>query len=239
MIQIKTRTIVISVLIALAVCFIGGWLLGRFARNNVATQIINGQNDIIRTYSYEIGGLQKQAYEKDALIMSQKQAIQAGLILKEELRLLKITHATEVTHFESTINILLDSIKHNGSIVITPCPPDENHPVLYLPLIFREQNDYLNLKGEFDENGKLSMEIKIPLNVDVITGYDRKAKVYKTVVGSDNPYLGVIAIQSVKLDLRKPRRWGVGPFAGYGMGWGTTKLVPVFGVGLSYSIIQF
>jgi hypothetical protein len=239
MIQIKNSTIIIVIAVALVLCFGGGYLLGRHDRSSTSTTIINGLNDIISTYSYQVNGLEKRVAEKETLIMSQRQALAEGLLVKEELRKLKIKHATDVVNFKSTIEILLDSIKHTGTVVISPCPPDEDHPVLYLPLVFGEQNDYLHLRGEFDEQGKLSMDIKIPLSVDVFTGYDKTIKKYKTTVGTDNPYVQFNDIRSVQLDLRKPRRFGVGVIGGYGLGLGTPKLTPIIGVGLSYSLIQF
>ena len=238
-IEIKTRTIIIGLLIAFVATFAGGWLLGRYDKNNSSETIISGLNDIITTYAYQVYGLEKKAAERETLIMSQKQAIKAGLVSMEELRKLKIKYATDVTHFQSEIEILLDSIHHEGPVVISPCPPDENHPVLYLPMIFGEQNDFLDLKGEFDVDGKLSMKIKMPLSVDVYTGWDKSQKVYKTVVSTDNPYVTTMGIQSVQLDLQKPRRWGIGAVGGYGFAWGNSKLQPFIGLELSWNVIQF
>jgi len=241
MIEIKTRTIIIGVLIALFVAFGAGWLLGRLARNDTATSIINGQNDIIRTYSYEINGLQRQAHEKDALIMSLRSAFAEGLLLKEELRLLKIKKLNEVTHLETAVEILLDSIAYlqANPPVNPPCPPDENHPVLYLPLAFHETNEYLNLQGLFDENGKLSMDIKLPLAMDVWTGFDRKTKKYKAVLTYENPYVQTIDIRNVKMEWTKVSRFGLGIIGGYGVSWGNYKPLPIIGIGIAYNVIRF
>jgi len=241
MIEIKTRHIIIGVLIALFVAFGAGWLLGRLARNETSNSIINGLNQTMRIYEYRIGGMLRQAREKDALIMSQRQALKEGLILKEELRLLKIKHLNEVTHLETSVDILLDSIAYiqANPPVNPPCPPDENHPVLYLPLAFHETNEYLNLQGLFDENGKLSMDIKLPLSMDVWTGFDKKTKKYKAVLTYENPYVQTIDIRNVKMEWSKVSRFGIGVIGGYGVSWGNLKPQPIIGIGIAYNVIRF
>ena len=242
MIQIKNRTLIIGLLIAFGVTFLGGFILGRRDRNHTSDTIINGLNDVMRTYIYRIDGLQKEVAEKNSIIVTQKQALKEGLIIKEELRKLKIKHLNEVTHLDTEVRILLDSIAYIQSNPPTnnPCPPEEiDHPVLYLPLAFKEQNSYLDLKGEFNEDGKLSMDIKIPLSVDVWTGYDKKTKMYKAVLTYDNPYLKTIDINSVKMEWTKVSRFGVALIGGYGFGWGNKKPTPVLGVGIAYNLIRF
>jgi len=238
MIEIKTKNIIIGLLIAFLATFVGGWALGRFHRDNTATSIIQGLNDVMRTYVYTIGDLQKSASEKDAIITTQKQAIREGLLVKEELRKLKIKYLSEVTHLQTTVEILLDSISHTGTIIISPCPPDEEHPVLYLPLTFQEKNKFLDLKGEFDENANLSIEIKLPVNVDMWVGWDKSTKRLKGIATIDNPYVHVQNITTIKTDLRKPSRWGVGIVGGYGVGK-EFKITPFIGIGLSRSFVRF
>lgn len=241
-IKIPTRTIVISILIAFLATFVGGWALGRFQRDNASRSIIQGLNDVMRTYVYTIGDLQKSAWEKDAIITTQRQAIREGLLIREELRKLKIKHLSEVTHLQTTVEILLDSISHTGTIIISPCPPEEDeHPVLYLPLTFQEKNKFLDLRGEFDENAKLSMEIKLPINIDMWVGWDKSTKRLKGIATIDNPYVHVQNITTIKTDLRRPSKWGVGIVIGYGVGYVNKelKVTPFVGGGLSRSFARF
>ena len=241
MIEIKTKTIVIGVLIALFVAFGAGWLLGRFNRNSTSDSIINGLNQTMRIYEYKIGDMEMQAHEKDALIMSLRNAFSEGLVLKEELRLLKIKKLNEVTHLETAVEILLDSIAYLQANPPDnpPCPPDENHPVLYLPLVFHETNQYLNLQGNFDENGKLSMDIKLPLSLDVWTGFDKRTKKYKAVLTYENPYVQTIDIRNVKMEWSKASRFGLAVIGGYGVSWGNYKPLPIIGIGIAYNVIRF
>jgi len=241
MIEIKTKNIIIGIVTALVLCFLGGWALGRFQRDDASRSIIQGLNDVMRTYTYTIGDLQKSAWEKDAIITTQKQAIREGLLIKEELRKLKIKYLSEVTHLQTTVEILLDSISHTGTIIISPCPPDEEHPVLYLPLTFQEKNKFLDLRGEFDEQAKLSIEIKLPVNVSMWVGWDKSTKRLKGIATIDNPYVHVQNITTIKTDLRKSTKWGIGIVGGYGLGYVNKefKITPFVGIGLSRSFVKF
>lgn len=239
MITIKTKYLFLGIILGFTLTFLSGWGLGRFERDNASDNMIIAMNGVIRTYSYTISDLRKEASEKDAIIMSQRKAIREGLIAKEELRKLRIKHADDITKFTGTISLLLDSVQHSGTVVTKPCPPEgDDHPVLYLPLLFKEENEYLKLYGEFDEDGNLSLDIKMPLEIDVITGYDRTAKAYKTVVTYDQPYLSTIDIRSVKLDFQRPKRMGLSLIAGVGFNR-QAQLQSVVGLGISYDLIQF
>ena len=241
---IKTKTVVIILAITFVATFFGGFFLGRFQRDKISETFINTLNGVMRTYVYEIDGLRKQAWEKDAIIASQKQAIEQGIITKEELRKLKIKYANQVTHLEAEVNILLDSLKHSGTIVVTPCPPGElYHPVIYLPFEFGDKTLYYDIWGAFDTVGKLDMKIKVPVDLDIWTGRDSEIKGnYKVVVTSLNPYVSINDIKSFKFDLPKPKKWGIGIVGAYGLGYSSdkqVKLMPFIGIGVSRNFIRF
>ena len=238
----KTRTIVFIAIGVLLCTFFGGWLLGRYQRDNISQSFINTQTGMLRRYTYQLDSVQKIAAEKDAVIMTQKQAIEQGLIIKEELKKINIKRLNEITHLKTTVDILLDSINYIGGIVPpnTPCPPDEDHPVLYLPLTFGEDNNHLHLKGVFDEDGKLSMEIQVPISLDMFVGYDKTTKTIKSVVSTDNPYVKLDDIFTLRTDLTRPQKWGIGIIGGYGIAVGNpVRVAPFIGVGLSRSFIRF
>ena len=197
---------------------------------------------MLRRYTYQLDSVKKVAAEKDAIIISQKQAIQQGFVIKEELDKINIKRLNEITHLRTTVSILLDSINYIGGIVPpnTPCPPDENHPVLYLPLTFGEDNDYIHMKGVFEEDGKLSMDIQVPISLDMFVGYDKTTKMIKSVVSTDNPYVKLDDIFTLKTDLTRPQKWGIGVIGGYGVVVGNpVRTAPFIGIGLSRNIIKF
>jgi len=240
--EFKTRNVIVGVITALVVVFIGGWLLGRLARDNASTTIISGQNDIITTYEYRIGDMERLAHEKDAIISSQREAIKAGLILKEELKALKIKYVRDLTRVNATVEILLDSIASYHPIII-PCPEGElYHPVLYLPLAFQDTTEFYNITGRFDTTGVLSIGVKIPMSLDVWVGEDREIKGnFKTVVTTDNPYITINGFKSCIFDLPKRRKWAVGIQAGYGLVYANKQIysAPFVGLGISRTIVSF
>ena len=205
-ITIKTKYIIIAIIIALAGIFLlGGYVAHRRADNRYKT-LISALNDTIRTYKYTIGDLEKTAVEKNQIIVSQNEAYKTLLIEKEEQRKLNLKKVTEVTSLKGEIRILKDSLAHTGNVIIvTPCDSTEKpRPAIELPFTFSQQDKYLNLKGGFDVKGKMNIDLKVPLAVDVWSGVDRKTKQYKAVLTYDNPYLMDIDITSVKIDIPKP-----------------------------------
>ena len=67
----NAKLILISISIILATMSLG-WVLGRSARDNASTLIINGQNDIISTYAYQVSTLQNELKEKNITLDIQK-----------------------------------------------------------------------------------------------------------------------------------------------------------------------
>jgi len=242
MIQIRNRTLIIGLLIAFGVTFLGGWLLGRFNRDNASRTIIQGLNETMRIYTYQIDGLLKTANEKDAIIATQRQAIREGIVLKEELRILKLKYVRDLTRVNGTIEILIDSIAQFRPVVI-PCPPDElYHPVLYLPLAWRDSTEYYDISGEFDTTGVLSMRVGAPVDLNVWIGNDSEIKGnVKTVVTSLNPFVKIKDIKSFVFDMPKPKKWGIGITGGYGVAYTEKKIVPspFIGLGITRTILRF
>jgi hypothetical protein len=216
--------------------------MGRKKANRASSEAIAALNGKITTYEYTIDGLKKTVSEKEQVILTQKQAIDAHVIEKAELKKLHLKKVSEVTQLKAQIEILIDSLAHNGQIIIVePCDSvGYSYPVIKLPFLFSQQDKYLNLQGGFDVAGKMNIDIKMPLECELITGWDRTRKMYKATINYDNPYLSVVDIKSFKMNKVKPRRVGIGLQAGYGFGIydKTAKLTPYLGVGLSWNIIS-
>jgi hypothetical protein len=191
-------------------------------------------------YKYKVASLEKTAYEKQQLVIEQKQAIESGLLKQAELKALNLKKVSEVTSLKAQVRILIDSIKHTGKVVVVnPCDSTDTEwqNALYLPVSFVENTKYYNLSGTMDENANLSLDLKLPVSLDVFTGWDRKLKSYKAVVTSDNPHFIVSEIRSLKVEVPKPKKLGIG----FQIGYGVTKqgLSPVISVGLNYNLFTF
>ena len=236
MIQIKNKYIVVGIAVSLLLVYLLGGYLGRLKANRDSVENTVAYIDSIKIYKYKLDSLEKVAYEKTQLIIEQKQAIELGLLKQAELKALNLKKVSEVTSLKAQIKILSDSVEHTGEvIVIHDTVTGEDHNVLYLPVGFQEKTKHYELYGEFDTNANLSLDLTVPVDLDIFTGYDRKLKSYKAVVTSDNPYFKVSEIKSIKVEAKKPSRITFGAQAGYGIILGKPlSTAPYVGLGVSY-----
>lgn len=242
MIQIKTRNIVIGIFVLLVAIFILGGYFGHRIANRASNAVIIALNDTIHNYEYKIGELKRYASERNQLIVEQEQAIHQGLLDKKELKALHLSAVSEVTRLKAQVKMLIDSIGHNGVITI-PCPNNDTLQFLnaiYLPFEFQKEDDFVDLKGRFDSEGKMSVDLTVPVTLDIWTGYDKTRKSYKATVVSNNPFFKVSDINSIKVEAKKPSRFSIGLHIGYGF---TIKdqvyATPYAGGGISYAIVRF
>lgn len=236
--EVKIKYLIAATVAIINMVFFSGWKLSRVNYESVSDQIISTQTSLMNIYEYRVGELEREATERDAMIASQRALIKEGVLAKEELKQLKIKHLSEMTKVSAQLDMMLDSISHTGVITV-PCPEQDYLPALYLPFRFKEQNEYLDLTGEFDEDGILSMNLSVPVDMNIFVGKGMEGT-YKAVVTTDNPYLRVSNILSVKTDIPDPpSRWGIGITGGLGVPLGKPSIKPFVGVGVTYSLIQF
>jgi len=66
----------------------------------------------------------------------------------------------------------------------------------------------------------------------------KKEKTPSIIITSENSYIKTLSVSSIKFDMPKPKKYGIG----LQIGWGLTKELktsPYIGVGLSYNLIRF
>jgi hypothetical protein len=151
-INIKTRYVLIATLVLFLGIFFGGWFLGHHRASNIAKGNIKALTEEISHYKYTVDSLQKDAYEKGQVILSQREAIDIGLIERKELRKLNLRAVNELTSLKGQIQILKDSIAHNGNVIIVqPCDSvGEPQPAIVLPFAFKEENKDYRLTSLFN-----------------------------------------------------------------------------------------
>jgi len=237
---IKNKYLLIVASVVLIGVFLLGGYLSRQRLNRQHLNALSAYADTIRQYKYKMDSLTKYASERDQIVITQKQALEANLIEKEELRKLNIKYLAEVTSLKSQLSIVSGNVSHTGRIELIPLKSGSTKPVINLPFTFSKKDEYIDVKGGFDKKGVMNIDINVPITVDVWTGVDRTTKDYKAVITTDNPYIKVIDVRSVKVDLLKPKRFGIGIQAGYGINFkDQITAQPYLGVGLSYNLIRF
>lgn len=239
MITIKNKWLLLALFLALAGTLALGWYWGKVRAERASQHNLEVLNGLIKEYVIDINGLKKQVSEKDQLILTQNQAIDAHLIEKSELKKLHFKAVNEVTRLKAQIAILQDSIAHTGTVVIVePCDSiGLSYPVIKIPFTFKEVNEYYTLSGGFSEVGIMDIDLSVPISLSVWTGIEKGSKDYKAVVTTTNPYVKITGLESVKLDLPKPKRVGLGISTGYAVC--RNGMSPFIGIGINYSFIRF
>jgi len=205
MIKVSNKILFLAILIVFLATLGVGWYVGQKRANNAITPIVNALTGKIKVYQYKIDSLTKIAYEKEQLIITQKQALETGLIKQKELKALNLKKVNEVTMLKAQVRLLLDSIQPDHPVIIVNCDTVIDQPVLYLPVEFdATPNEFYELKVSLNHTAEMSIDLKVPVVMDLWTGYDRKLKNYKAVVTSNNPYFKVSEIRSIKVEPKKP-----------------------------------
>lgn len=226
---------ILAILGVLAILVIG-WKYHTTKIKKLQISNLSAMNDTVSHYKAKINGIQNYIAEKDAIILSQKDAIKAGLIDKEALKKLNIKQLSEITSLKATLKVVRDSVQHTGQIVVikdTTWLLPKN--AILLPFSFSDTTKYISLKGSFNEKGTLSYAFSAPIDLSVYVGYDKRK--LKTSVTTTNPYILISDMLTVKTDIKPQKKFHVGLFVGYGAS--DMGISPLFGVGVGYSIFSF
>lgn len=238
---IKSRYVIIAILIALTGLFFLGWSIGHKRANNASNQTIDSLKYVIKAYVIRINAKDLYVTEVEQELTTQKEAIRKGEVERAELKALHLKAVNEVTFLKGQVKILKDSIAHTGNVIIvTPCDSiTDGKPAIELPFTFKEVNDNYNLYGGFNSQGKMSIDLTVPIALDVWVGKDSKTKEYKAVVTSENPVVQITGVQSLKMDVPKVRKIGIGFHVGYGFSLKQATPTPYIGIGVSWNLIRF
>ena len=115
--QIKNKTLVLALLIALAGVFIlGGWL-GHRRANNSANAYITALNDTIRHYKVTVNNMTLYVAERNQLVTTQREALQRGEIERAELKALALKKVSEITALTLKIEALMQNVPNSGTVV--------------------------------------------------------------------------------------------------------------------------
>ena len=236
--NIKSKYLVIAILIALCGIFFGGWYVGAKKVKTASEASESALRDTIWKLHVQINDTEYTLTKTEQELISERQLRKQDIIDKETLKAIHVKHVTEISKLKLRIDTLLEDIGDNGTIITvdTVFVSDSTHKAILLPFMFAKTDKWLDLKGRFDDNGKLGIDLKMDMDVDVVAGVAKSGE--RTVnILTDNPYIGVIGVRSYKTDIATPKRYGLGIFIGYGV----TKsgLSPVVAGGLSYNFIRF
>jgi len=234
---IRTRNVIIGVLVAIIVLFLAGYISGHRGKDRATEALSRGQADTISYYQTKIDGINTYIASVEQEIKSLRQAKRDGDITNEELRKLNLRQVNEISSLNLRIDTLLTDITHTGRID-TVYADNVPHNALLLPFGFEKKDKWLSLKGEFNSVGKLDISLKLNFDADLITGINKNTKKNTALLLTDCPYIKTVTFNSIKLDLPKDKKFNVSIFFGYGL-TKDFKTSPVLGLGIGRSILRF
>jgi hypothetical protein len=238
--KIPMKYLLIAIAVFVLALFFGGWYWGAKRANDASEVVQTALKHELTSITVQLNDKEYSLIKAEQEIITQKELIKQGELSKKELKVLNIKQANEISKLKFQIDTLLKDVDHSGQIVIVhDTITKEPKNAMLLPFAFGKSDEWLDLKGRFDENGKLGIALKMNIAVDVISGYEKKTKTPTVNVLSDNPYLNTIAIRSYKTDTPKPKKFGLGVIGGYGIATKTGTFSPFVGVGASWTPIRF
>lgn len=186
---------------------------------------ISALSDSIHHYKTKSGQLvaQTKMYETDI-----KHLKYLNDSLYTTIKSLKNNNITSATQFSGTI---VNEV-HDTTWIIT------TDTVLFAQERFKFENQYRLLEGQINvDRDKINMQIeRDEMQFDYTVALDKNNNV---LITSTNPYVKYNSISGFTLPKQRKKRFGIGPYVGYGIDVTNGRPNPQIGIGLSYSLIEF
>jgi hypothetical protein len=152
-----------------------------------------------------IGEANNKLYSQDALILTQKQAIDGLEINIKDLKKAGIDHVEYIVKLEEKIeylNVIADYDEPPTIVYIH----DKIDSTAYMkvPISFYYKDTYLNILGEVRPENTFFDNISVKSYPTLVLGYNKDG--YSAVITNTNPYIAPITINSVKVP-DKPKKW--------------------------------
>lgn len=217
--------------------------------NRINNANITALTDTLKIERNKIGEMVKS---KSLLIMDIKELKNTNSDLSNEINKLSSKdkrNLIEINKLNFTIDMLKDSIEvlqPDGTIVVI------NDSTKTYP--FSKVNKFRDLQWDVTVTDKVNLPnivtstLKVDkIYADLVINKSKEKNNLVLSVSSSNPYVNVTNVQGSVIDLsaynsyQKPKPFGIGLHAGYGLGTnnGIVYLTPYIGVGISYNIIRF
>jgi len=242
-IQIKTRYLILGLILALLSLFLLGWGLGSSKQKKSLSGLVNGLKYEITRSKIEIDKKTIYLAKTQQELTTERELRKADIVDKETLRKLNLKQTNELTKAKLRIDTLLTQVSHSGQIITIHDTVTINNPkkAILLPFSFTRKDEWLQLDGTFNSQGKLDISLKMDVSVDVFTGVEKKTKEPICILSTANPYIKTIGLASYKTDPPKKKKYGIGLQVGYGINLigDEIKPTPYIGVGVSCNFIRF
>lgn len=204
----KYLTLALLTLFALAF-FLGRCSTKKERSLNVAN--LRASRDSIEVYQIVVNDLTYQVQEKNAIITTQKEAIEAGIIERDYLKKLHLKDVITSTSLNGTIKVLRDSLKKVPGTIIIHVKDSTGIPADYIKIPFTlisTKEKYLSLSAGMNIDATAWYNLSVPFSGRVTVGYQKDGFLKTKPVGiltTDNPYLKVNDMEVLITDKKKTK----------------------------------
>lgn len=176
------------------------FFLGKCSTLGERKQIISNleaARDSVKHFAIEINGIKVEAVQKDAIILSQKDAIAVGILERERLKVLHMKEVVANAELKGMISILRDSLKLPPETIIVTIKDTSgiSHDYVKLPFVLLKENGPdLKLTAGMNKNRTAYYDLKVPVYGEMTIGYVRDGFLKRKPVGiftSSNPNLTI------------------------------------------------
>lgn len=221
----KTKHVILLILALILASFFAGYMV-TWKKRTAAYGQLAALTDSISYYRAEIGGLERQVWEKQQLVATKEEAIQAGILEQDRLKALNLRYATQVTKLQGELKAAIDSIPLPDTLFVTDTITEgsgEAKSYLMLPFSWEYSDQYINLRTGVRENRTGWFDLNAPITLDITLGGRKGQNV--AAVTTPSPYVSitdfnVVNIQEQNILYRhKWIPWAAGYAGGVVTGW--------------------
>ena len=226
----KVRTIIILVLTLVVVSFFAG----RYSTSHVRSaqyDEISQLTDVMTVYKREISGHEYTIYEKTQIIASKNEAIGAGIIDRDHLRVLNLKGVRQITKINAEFSAYKDSVDLSGDSVVfvtdTIIGSGEVKNYVSLPFSWNYEDDYLTLSTGIRNNKQAWFDLSAQLPITITLGGRDGRQV--AAVSTPSPYIVINDFNVVNLrEIHWKDHWSLP--AGLGVLGGVTAGFLIWGL---------
>lgn len=224
--KIPIKYVLLALIVILSMVYYAGRVSVHPKIDRLSTAL-KSMNDSIAYKDIVINGYKATVAEKDALVLTYKEALEAEMISRAEMRRMHIKELKSKTSVISRLETTLDSIRHTGVVVYDTIVIKDSVvsvPSIRLPFDFEKKTQYTTLTGSFNQEGIMSAKVETSVPLDIYVGIKRGSKDATVMVGSKNPDLRTVYISS--LSIAPPdKRWYERPLVQGAMYFGVGYVV--------------
>jgi len=221
----KAKYVILLVLALILVSGFAGHMI-TFKKRTAAYGQVSVLNDSIVSYKTEIGDLEVNVFEKDQLIGTKDELIEAGILEKDRLKALNMRYLSQITVLEGDLQAAVDNIPLPDTLFVTDTVntgPGEGKTYAILPFSWEYNDKYLGLRTGIREDKTGWFDINAPIDLEITLG-DRKKKPVAAVT-TPSPYVtitdfNVVNVQEQNFLYKNPWvPWAGGAAGGLLAGW--------------------